>query len=206
MKPFLNKNDFQGPVLHGRHFGELCVRGPCPRIWFPTDFAKPRGEWSQMSQAPSHPVLLWEFFLIMKMFMTRIYYVFSKYFSCDHKTYFLPRSLIWVWWVWSRVFHPQFHVCMLLSVTFSWGAHWEQFILFLWERSFKGPLPTEKNMVLSPRLLKLQFERRTWAPREIGVETTDDSTPPVTTPEKQAQHCLADSGSASSVHETAQEA
>lgn len=55
--------------------------------------------------------------------------------SCSHKIYFLPRPLVWVWWgsrVWSPGICPQFNAGMLLYVTFSWAARWEQFFLFLW--------------------------------------------------------------------------
>ena len=48
-------------------------------------------------------------------------------------------------------------------------------------RSFKGSLCTERNMLLTPRLLNPWFWRRAWIPRE----TIGDSAPPITTPGKQ---------------------
>lgn len=70
---------------------------------------------------------------------------------------------------------------------------------------FKGPLFTNKNMVLHPMSAELPILKKSLAMRETGVETTGDSSAPVTTPAKQLQQYLPDSGSASSVNETAHE-
>lgn len=65
-----------------------------------------------------------------------IFIIFSSNtISRGHKISFLFRPLVWVWWgsrVWSPGICPQLRVNMLLYVTFSWTARWEQFFLFLW--------------------------------------------------------------------------
>lgn len=61
-------------------------------------------------------------------------------------------------------------------------------------------------MVLHPMSAELPILKKSLAARETGVETTGDSSVPVTTPAKQLQQYTPDSVSASSMNETAHEA